>query len=219
MWEPPAARLLADDSAAFDSRLSMAPALAYGRHRGPCRRRSRIAAVAIMLYRNAEGEWIIPLTLRPDAISHHAGQVALPGGQLEQRETPEQAAIREFEEELGVRPVIRQCCGELSTQFVYASDNRVHPLVFLIDPPTTPWSPDPVEVAEVIELPLLSLSDPDSRIDTIRHRTLWRDGRPVGELAFRAPTFRCQPRPIWGATAIILDELRRRLQLAPALHR
>ncbi len=196
----------------------MAPALAYGRHRGPARRGSRIAAVAVTLYQDAGGQWMLPLTLRPDAITHHAGQISLPGGRLEPGETNEEAAVREFEEELGIRPSIRQRCGELSTQFVHASDHRVHPVVLVIEPPRTPWQPDPAEVDEVIELPLATLLNPGARFETVQRKPLVRDGRTVDELTFRTPAFQIHPRPIWGATAVILDELLRRLQLAPPLH-
>ena len=46
----------------------MAPALAYGRHRGPARRGSRIAAVAVAVYQDHDGQWNTPLTLRPAAV-------------------------------------------------------------------------------------------------------------------------------------------------------
>ncbi|MEE2938046.1 MAG: NUDIX domain-containing protein, partial [Planctomycetota bacterium] len=66
---------------------------------------------------------MIPLTLRPKSLQHHAGQVCLPGGRLEGDENPSQAALREFEEELGVRPQVTCHCGELSALYVYASNN------------------------------------------------------------------------------------------------
>ncbi|NND99114.1 MAG: NUDIX domain-containing protein, partial [Pirellulaceae bacterium] len=104
----------------------VAPTLAYGRHRGPSRDQSRVAAVVIAMYQQ-EGQWMIPLTLRPATLQHHADQICLPGGRLERGETPTEAALREYQEELGVNPLIQIHCGELSTQYVFGSDNQVHP--------------------------------------------------------------------------------------------
>lgn len=188
-------------------RSSMAPALAYGRHRGPAAERSRVAAVAIALFRDAAGQWTIPLTLRPATLTHHGGQISLPGGGLEPGETLLDAALREYAEELGVPAQLERCCGELSTQYVYASDHRVHPLVIAISRPTERWRPDPAEVAAVIELPLAELADPQRRNTSIRERVLQRAGVAVGSFSFRAPHFEAGGRQIWGATAIILDEL------------
>ena len=78
--------------------------LSYGRHRGPARVASRLAAVAVMLYQEPNGEWTIPLTLRPASLQHHGGQVCLPGGRVEPDEEVYAAAVREFEEELGIPP-------------------------------------------------------------------------------------------------------------------
>lgn len=192
----------------------MSPALAYGRHRGPARLRTRVAAVAVAMVPEAGGGWTIPLTLRPPTLRHHAGQVCLPGGGLEPEESVREGALREFEEELGIRPRIRLDCGELPTQYVYASDHQVHPVVFVIEPPVAPWRPDSREVADVIEVPLRQLAAPVCRVDTVQGRRLYRGQRPVGELSFRSPAFLVGGREIWGVTAMILEELVRRLELA-----
>lgn len=200
-------RLLSDRSAL--PRPTVPPQLSYGRHRGPANRNSRIAAVAVALYQDPDGEWTIPLTLRPRSLQHHGGQICLPGGRVEPRETVMEAALREFEEELGVRPDVSCRCGELSTQFVYASDNLVHPLVMVIETPTKPWSPDPTEVEQVIPLQLSVLLNHTRRHRLVKQRSVRRDGRQVGTLHFRAPAIEQGPHVIWGATALILDQLAR----------
>ena len=139
-------------------RSKMSPALSYGRHRGPYPFDSRHAAVLIAIYKAENGCWTIPLTRRPRSLKHHGGQICLPGGRLEPGESPKEAALREFEEELGVRPQQVVDCGELDTQYVYNSNNRVHPVVAMIDAPERPWRPDPVEVDEVIPLLLSSFA-------------------------------------------------------------
>ncbi|QDT06514.1 putative NUDIX hydrolase [Rubripirellula lacrimiformis] len=186
---------------------SMSPVLAYGRHRGPAPRQSRIAAVVIAIYRDPDHGWTIPLTLRPTTLLHHGGQISLPGGQIDAGETIQQAAVREFEEELGIRPTVQSFCGELTTQYVYASENLVHTVVAIIDRPTQTWIPDPAEVAEVVTLPLSKLTDPACRCESVHSKSVIKDGRQVGSLAFRAGSIEHDGHQIWGATAMILDQL------------
>src|SRR5690606_6087658 len=143
---------------------AMLPGLAYGRHRGPARRGCRQAAVAISLYQDIHHQWVIPLTRRAMTLKHHGGQICLPGGRVEAGESADVAALREFEEELGIRPQVQRCCGGLRPQYVYVSDNAVQPRVYIIDRPQSPWMPDPVEVEDVILLPLEELLRPSRRV-------------------------------------------------------
>jgi 8-oxo-dGTP pyrophosphatase MutT (NUDIX family) len=210
----------------------LVPELSYGRHRGPARPQSRIAAVAVTLYHCPTQGWVIPLTLRPLNLQHHAGQICLPGGRVEAGETMFEAAFREFREELGVDAKVTTFCGQLSPQYVYASDNLVHPVVALIEHPG-PWNPDPVEVAQVITLPLTQLKtmvpEPSSQNadgafsrkvskslhakcrgnQVIKQRGVMTDTGEVDQLRFRAPALIHQDHQIWGATALILDQLAR----------
>ncbi len=186
----------------------MRPTLSYGRHRGPARLGCRKAAVALSLFQDQCGQWVIPLTRRPMTLSHHGGQICLPGGRIEANEPPIDAALREFEEELGVRATVIEYCGELRQQYVYASDNAVHALVFLIEPPQVPWAPDPAEVDEVLLLPIASLLDPKSRalMKMSKLVRFWAGPR-TDRIEFWVPTIHWKEHTIWGATAMILDEL------------
>jgi 8-oxo-dGTP pyrophosphatase MutT (NUDIX family) len=117
------------------------------------------------------------------------------------------AALREFEEELGVRPRVITRCGELSPQYVYASNNLVHPVVVIIQPPQQPWEPDPVEVEKVIPLPLSVLLDDVHRTQLVKQRSVQSANQEVDQLTFRTAAFRYDDQTIWGATALILDQL------------
>ena len=207
--------------------LGLAPRLAYGRHRGPGRIDSRRAAVIIAVYPHASsGQLCITLTRRPISLSHHGGQVCLPGGRIEPGESSYQAAVREYEEELGVpiRGVNR--LGQLPPTHVFASDNRVDTWVVAADPPTQPWQPDPGEVDRVIELPLAGLSSVEANAsDTpdgqpapgrVVQRKLKRSGKNTDasqvfeySLGYRAIEFvdcegmTCE---VWGATAMLLGQ-------------
>ena len=184
----------------------MSPALSYGRHRGPFPARSRHAAVLLAMYRDANDQWTIPLTRRPEGLKHHGGQICLPGGRIEPKESALQAALREFHEELGLQPQGVTHCGELPTVYVYNSDNRVHPVVVLIDRPGRPWCPDPGEVSQVIELPVSAFIDPAIGSYTTTRKFVRKAGRIVGDFEFRTPAFRHRDHHVWGATAVILDQ-------------
>ena len=177
------------------------PQMVYGRHDGPPRASARRAAVAILLCETPRG-WTIPLTLRPESLPRHAGQVSFPGGLLEAGETPRDAALREVEEELGVRPALRWL-GELAEVFVFASDTVMVPCLAAVEGEPT-WRPNASEVASVLPLELAALAGEDLPGPLLIER---------GPIRFRAPQFLVEGRPIWGATAVVLGELRGRLRL------
>ena len=140
-------------------RAPLSPRLAYGRHRGPARLGSRRAAVLIALYSNAQtGQLCLTLTRRPMSLSHHGGQICLPGGRIESGESALDAALREYREELGVPLRGVRPLGSLAPIYVFASDNWVQTLVAAADSPDQPWRPDPSEVDQVIEMPIRAIS-------------------------------------------------------------
>jgi 8-oxo-dGTP pyrophosphatase MutT (NUDIX family) len=185
---------------------SLAPTLSYGRHRGPAPAGVRRAAVAVVWLRRDDGSWWLPLTLRPQNLRHHGGQVCFPGGMIEAGETPRQAALREFQEELGQAPVDPLLCGELDPVYVYASNNLVFPVVFTAVAPG-PWEPDPIEVDSVLEMPLPMLLNPSSSIAETRSRQIIRDHCQVGEYRFGSIAYKLQGHMIWGVTAMLLGHL------------
>ena len=206
----------------------MAPHLAYGRHRGPMPKRVRRAAVMVAIYRHPHLGWVVPLTLRPMHLDHHPGQICFPGGQVELGEDDFAAAAREFEEELGCSVVGATRVGNLSSQYVYASNNHVVPVVVVMSQPDKPWAPDPREVAEVIEFPVGQLTNPKSRVmisHTVRVRSESANRGQKQEISantedtpdlesvthagftFQSPAFQYGGYSIWGATAMMLHEL------------
>jgi 8-oxo-dGTP pyrophosphatase MutT (NUDIX family) len=173
----------------------MAHGLAYGRHRGPVPDDARRAAVLLALDPSAAG-WSIPALLRPATMRSHAGQVSLPGGSMEADETPAQAALREYEEELGPPPGELHVIGQLTPVYVFITGFEVTPVVAVSPRPLT-FQPNPHEVAAVVELPLAELCDPSNR----GQHTIERRG-----LRFTVPHFSVAGQRIWGATSLILAE-------------
>jgi 8-oxo-dGTP pyrophosphatase MutT (NUDIX family) len=174
---------------------SMAPELAYGRHRGPAPAAARPAAVLVLLDQS-RGEWSIPAMLRPATMKAHAGQISLPGGLVESGETAYETALREFTEELGCPADGLSILGTLTPVFVFISGFVVTPVVAVNRRPLV-FCPNPLEVAAVVPLPLSELLDPAYRGSHLIRRN---------DLAFRAPHYEISGHRVWGATSLILAE-------------
>lgn len=115
------------------------------------------AAVLIPLIVVKE-EWHVVYTRRTEAVEHHKGQVSFPGGGCEVGEsTPEQTALREAEEEIGLKPGDVHLLGKLN-EVLTITRYRVTPVVGVI-----PWPfeirTEPAEVERVFTLPLAWLAD------------------------------------------------------------
>jgi len=105
-----------------------------------------------------QNEWHLLFTRRTDRVHSHKGQVSFPGGASDEGETtPEQTALREADEEIGLRPADVKVLGRLS-QLITISSFRVTPIVGVIPWPYT-FKVAGVEVARVFTIPLLWLSD------------------------------------------------------------
>jgi 8-oxo-dGTP pyrophosphatase MutT (NUDIX family) len=156
------------------------------------------AAVLVPIVERAEGFTVL-LTQRTENLPSHAGQVAFPGGRSHgPHETPEDTALREAEEEIGIRREEVELIGRLNVRFS-GTGYRVTPVVGLVVPPFT-LRPDPSEVASVFEVPLATVLDPASH--TLE--TVIRDGREREFYVLSHPE-----RYIWGLTARMLLDLSR----------
>ena len=190
--------------AAAGARGDAAPAAAGARVRGdhdlnpdlyPADRPLVPAAVLVPIVEHPD-ELSVLLTRRSDHLHDHAGQISFPGGRIEPGEGPEQAALREAEEETGLPPAKVRLIGRLDT-YVTRTGFEVTPFVGLVRPPLV-LSPDSFEVAEVFEVPLGFFLAPES----CRRHTRHYQGR---ERAFYAFPYRDYY--IWGATAGMLRNL------------
>ena len=158
----------------------------------------RQSAVLIYLFPQ-QGDWRVVLMKRPDYVGAHGGQVSIPGGRLEPGENHRQAALREFEEETGIRVSSRQLLGSLSELFIPPSNFLVRPYVaYATDRPR--FDPDPVEVEQIIELLISTLM---SDVTVKRGKVCLSSGFWV-----ETPYFEVEGHTVWGATAMILSELK-----------
>lgn len=119
--------------------------------------RLKCAAVLLPLMR-FDDQWHVLFTRRTDRVESHKGQVSFPGGACDEGETtPEQTALREAEEEIGVNPADVQVIGRLS-RLITISNFRVSPIVGVIPFPYA-FKIAGVEVARVFTIPLLWLAN------------------------------------------------------------
>jgi 8-oxo-dGTP pyrophosphatase MutT (NUDIX family) len=165
----------------------------------PARESLRKAAVLVGLIDRGEDYGVL-LTLRPDAMPSHGGQVAFPGGRLEAGETALAAALREANEEVGVDPVSVRLLGQGDT-YLTGSGFAISPFVGILPPEFVPI-PHEREVAAAFETPLSFLMNPAN------HQRHEREFRGALRAYYAMPH---NGRYIWGATAGMLKSLYDRL--------
>ena len=119
----------------------------------------KAAAVALVLLPDDEGRGCFLLTKRAPTLRAHTGQWALPGGRMDAGETPEVAALRELDEELGLKLAGDKLLGFLD-DYPTRSGFVITPVVFWADDPGA-LAPNPAEVARVHLVPLEALDAPD----------------------------------------------------------
>jgi 8-oxo-dGTP pyrophosphatase MutT (NUDIX family) len=160
----------------------------------------RLAAVLVPLVEHADEPSIL-LTRRADHLEKHSGQVAFPGGKVEDSDaTPIAAALRETEEEIGLDASHIEIAGVLDT-YQTGTGFLILPVVGFVKPGFT-LTPDKNEVADVFEVPAhIALSKQNWKTDS-------------GEWKGRMWNFYSmdyQGYNIWGATAGMLMHMSRRI--------
>jgi 8-oxo-dGTP pyrophosphatase MutT (NUDIX family) len=165
------------------------------------------AAVLVPLVEHPDGFTVL-LTQRATTLRDHAGQISFPGGRIESADPdPWHAALREAEEEIGLKPDLVEFAGYLPDHVV-VSGFRVTPAVGFVRPQFE-LQIATSEVHDVFEVPL------DFILDAANHKSR---SRKIGQLAIEVHDIPYGNRNIWGATAGMLMTFRRLLQqrTAPA---
>lgn len=128
-------------------------------------------------------------------LRRHAGQVAFPGGRMEDGESAVEAALREAEEEVGLAPATVDTLGELPPASVMASGFDVHSVVGWWRRPRPLGPVDVGEVAAVHQLSVPRLIDPANRATWVH---------PSGH---SGPVFLLDDLFVWGLTAHLISAL------------
>jgi len=160
------------------------------------------AAVLVPLVEHPAGMTVL-LTQRTETLRAHAGQISFPGGRAAPGDaTPEDTALRETEEEIGVARRHVELIGRLGA-YNTRTGYRVVPVVGLLRPPVA-ITVDPAEVDHAFEVPLDFVLDPaNQKLETRVHNGVARE--------FCAVPWRDYH--IWGLTARVLFELSRKVRL------
>ncbi len=155
-------------------------------------------SVLILLY-EYEGMIKFPLTKRPDYLGTHGGQVSLPGGKKEKDETAFETAIREGVEEVGINAEEVTILGRLSDFFVIPSNFMIVPVVAY-----TNVVPQFVPQQSEVERILTGNLDQLVREDAVQQKEILA----AKIYPMLAPHFLIENEVVWGATAMMLNELR-----------
>jgi len=156
----------------------------------------RVAGVLVLLYPQ-DNRLHLVLTRRTARVDHHQSQISFPGGQQEKGEDIEQTALREAWEELAVHSESIRILGRLTPLYVPPSHYCIYPVVATTDE-RPGFQPSEEEVAEVIEVPVDHLLEPQSV-----HEETWT----YRGAQYKVPFFLFGEHKIWGATAMVLAEL------------
>jgi 8-oxo-dGTP pyrophosphatase MutT (NUDIX family) len=139
-------------------------------------------------------------TVRRMDLRRHPGEISFPGGRRDRDESLLGTALRESEEEIGLKPASVEVVGALPPIGTFVTSYKVNPFVGLVAD-RVELTPNPAEVAEVLRFGL------DELREGFAMRRLVRRGVPI-----RTPTYEVGEHMIWGATARILGELLHRLR-------
>lgn len=158
----------------------------------------RNSGVLVLFYPDGKGSFF-PLIKRPEYPGFHSGQMAFPGGKMEETdENVIQTALREAEEEVGIDRRQVRVLGKLSDLYIPTSNFLVSPVLGFVEH-RPEFVADSNEVSRIVQTDLDSLLSP-----AIRKQTVLEIG---GNITLNTPYFEIDGEVVWGATAMILGEL------------
>lgn len=158
----------------------------------------RKGAVLILLY-PYKNKAFFPLIKRPIYQGVHSGQIAFPGGKMEEEDEDEvDTALREAWEEVGIMPEQVKLIGRMSDLFIPTSNFLVSPVLGYSEV-VPDFVPEEKEVARIIQAAVSTLYEPSIRKQKILEFS--------NNFRLDTPYFEVDQEMVWGATAMILSEL------------
>ncbi|WP_461303466.1 NUDIX hydrolase [Aureisphaera sp.] len=158
------------------------------------------AAVLCLFYPNQEGETYLILILRKTYKGVHSAQVGFPGGKVEKEDSSmEETALRETEEEVGVPVKDVTILKQLTEIYIPPSNYFVQPFLGITH--STPnFVAQEEEVEALIEVPLQEFMDDAIKVN--------KELSTSYAHKIEVPAFDLQGHIVWGATAMMLNEVR-----------
>ena len=131
-------------------------------------------------------------------VDHHKGQISLPGGVQEGKETLEQTALRETLEEIGIAPNLILLIGKLTPLFIPITGFEIFPFIGWTEkePITT------IHDREVEKIIKVSLSD------LVEEKNMKIKKTKIRNIPVSMPYFELNGETVWGATSMILSEFK-----------
>jgi 8-oxo-dGTP pyrophosphatase MutT (NUDIX family) len=156
-----------------------------------------LAAVLVPFFKR-DGEWHLLFTHRSEKLQHHSNEISFPGGTMEEIDADLCAtALRELQEEVDVPPEQVEILGRLGHWRTVSSSFLVVPYVGMLSPEAK-FHANPLEVAELLQIPLNDLHDP--AIFRKEERVIDQKIVPVYYYEWRSHV-------IWGLTGRIVKTL------------
>ena len=165
------------------------------------KKKAKPAAVLILLYPNNDKTYFY-LTKRADTEKYHKGQIYIPGGSKENNETLLDTALRETQEEIGIDKNEISILGKITPLFIPVTGFMITPFVsYISKKPKTIL--DEIEVAELLSVNIRDLLNNDILIMD----------RDINGSSVSIPYFSLNNHQVWGATSMVLSELKDIIQL------
>jgi 8-oxo-dGTP pyrophosphatase MutT (NUDIX family) len=161
---------------------------------------SRQAAVLALFYPNLQNETHLILILRKTYKGVHSAQVGFPGGKLEESDADLKiTALRETHEEVGVPMDVVDVLKPMTPMYIPPSNFTVHPF-FGVTLQTPNFIKQDEEVEDLIEVALSHFLD---------ESTVFQTTVPTSyQLNVEVPAFKLNGHVVWGATAMMLNEVK-----------
>lgn len=156
------------------------------------------SAVCVLIYEREE-KLMFPLIERMVYQGVHSGQIAFPGGKRDAADNNlQETALRELFEETGIQIGSEQVVGKLSRLYIPPSNFMVYPFVAVTEQEPV-FRPDSREVQQILEVPFEEFLDESIVKETVLE---------VNGYKIKTPYFDIRGKIVWGATAMILNELK-----------